>query len=68
MIVEASNLSRSGAGRLAVVADHLADCEEYTLDIVAHMKKVEVLVLWFRRCLFLGLVYNLKKYSSHLNT
>ena len=44
MIIEASNLSRSGAGRLTAVADHLSDCEEYTLDIVAHMKKVEVLV------------------------
>jgi hypothetical protein len=42
MVVETS--SRSGAGQLAAVSDHLTDVEEYSLDIVAHMKKVEVRV------------------------
>ncbi len=40
MLVEGSSLAAAG-GRLAP-ADILSDVEEYSLDIVAHMRKVEV--------------------------
>ncbi len=49
-VVEASSSASNSEDRLpSAASDILSDVEEYTLDIVAHTKKVEVKMLYVEK-------------------